>query len=158
VVEVAVVRQFSALQVVYGLAGMGLIVSGNRRMLAEAADVATALPLLLTAPLYRRWHLHWGATLAEARAAMPGDDLCRSRISPRARPSEVWPWLAQAGYGRAGFYSYDLLDNLGRPSPTAIMPQWQRAHVGHVAAPMASQPTPSTSFLVADAEPDACLV
>jgi hypothetical protein len=43
-------------------------------------------------------------------------------------------------------------------SATAIMPQWQQAHVGYVAAPMASHPTPSTSFLVADAEPDACLV
>ena len=69
-------------------------------------------------------------------------------ITIEARPSEVWPW-------RASFYSYDLLDNLGRPSATAIMPQWQRAHVGDVAAPMA---TPSTSFLVADAEPDVRLV
>jgi hypothetical protein len=70
----------------------------------------------------------------------------------------VWPWLTQAGYGRAGFYSYDLLDNLGRPSATAIMPQWQRAGVGDVAAPMTSHPTPSTSFRVADAEPAARLV
>ena len=165
VVEVAVVRQFSALQVVYGLAGLGLIASGSRRMLAEVADVVTALPLLLTAPLYRRWHLHWGATLAEARAAMPGDDLvsvshftATRAITIGARPCEVWPWLTQVGYGRAGFYSYDLLDNLGRPSVTAIMPQWQRAGVGDLAAPMASHPTPSTSFHVADAEPDACLV
>ncbi len=37
VVEVAFVRQFSVLQVVYGLAGLGLIADGNRRMLAEAA-------------------------------------------------------------------------------------------------------------------------
>jgi hypothetical protein len=117
---------------------------------------------MLTEPLYRRWHLHWGATLAEARAATPGDALvpishftATRAITIEARPSEVWPWLAQAGYGRASFYSYDLLDNLGRPSATAIMPQRQRAHVGDVAAPMA---TPSTSFLVADAEPDARLV
>jgi hypothetical protein len=118
---------------------MGLIVSGNRCMLAEAADVAPAVPLMLTEPLYRRWHLHWGATLAEARAATPGDALvpvshftATRAITIEARPSEVWPWLAQAGYGRAGFYSYDLLDNLGRPGATAIMPQWQRAHVGDV--------------------------
>ncbi len=165
VVEVAVVRQFSALQVVYGLAGLGLIVSGSRRMLAEVADVVTASPLLLTAPLYRRWHLRWGATPAEARAAMPGDDLvpvshftATRAITIEARPGDVWPWLAQVGYGRAGFYSYDLLDNLGRPSATAIMPQWQRAGVGDVAAPMASHPTPGTSFQVADAEPGARLV
>ena len=165
VVEVAVVRQFSALQVVYGLAGLGLIVSGDRRMLAEIAGVVTALPLLVTAPLYRRWHLRWGATPAEARAAMPGDDLvpvshftATRAVTIVARPWEVWPWLVQVGYGRAGFYSYDLLDNLGRPSAMAIMPQWQRAGAGEVAAPMASHPTPTTSFLVADAEPDTCLV
>ncbi len=165
VVEVAVVRQFSVLQAVYGLAGLGLIVRGNRRMLAEVADAVTALPLLLTAPLYRRWHQRWGATLAEARAAMPGDGLvpvshftATRAITIEARPCDVWPWLTQAGYGRAGFYSYDLLDNLGRPSATAIMPQWQQARVGNIAAPMASHPTPSTSFLVADAEPDSCLV
>ena len=165
VVEVAVVRQFSVLQAVYGLAGLGLIVRGNWRMLAEVADVVTALPLLLTAPLYRRWHLRWGATPAEARAAMPGDGLvpvshftATRAITIEARPCDVWPWLTQVGYGRAGFYSYDLLDNLGRPSATAIMPQWQQVHVGDMAAPMASHPTPSTSFLVADAEPDTCLV
>jgi hypothetical protein len=165
IVEVAVVRQFSALQVVYGLAGLGLIVSGSRRMLAEVAEVVTAVPLLATAPLYRRWHLRWGATPAEARAAMPGDGLvpvshftATRAVTIKARPCEVWPWLAQAGYGRAGFYSYDLLDNLGRPSATAIMPQWQQTGVGDLAAPMASHPTAGTSFLVADAAPDTCLV
>jgi hypothetical protein len=64
VVELAVVRQFSALQVVYGLAGLTLIASGSRSMLAEVGGVVIAVPLLLTAPLYRRWHLHWGATAA----------------------------------------------------------------------------------------------
>jgi hypothetical protein len=165
VVEVAVVRQFSALQVVYGLAGLGLIASGSRGMFAEVAQVVTAVPLLVTAPLYRRWHLRWGATPAEARAAMPGDDLvpvshftATRAVTIKARPSDVWPWLTQVGYGRAGFYSYDLLDNLGRPSAAAIMPQWQRADVGDLAAPMASHPTPGTSFRVADAEPGARLV
>jgi hypothetical protein len=165
VVEVAVVRQFSALQVVYGLAGAGLIAGGSRRMLAEVGDVVTAVPLLATAPLYRRWHLHWGASPAEAQAAMPGDGLvpvshftATRAITIKARPGEVWPWLAQVGYGRAGFYSYDLLDNLGRPSAAAIMPQWQPAGVGDLAAPMASHPTPGTSFLVADAEPPTRLV
>jgi hypothetical protein len=165
VVEVAVVKQFSALQVVYGLAGLGLVADGSRGMLAEITGVVIAVPLLLTAPLYRRWHLRWGATPAEAQAAMPGDGLvpvshftATRAITIDARPSEVWPWLTQVGYGRAGFYSYDLLDNLGRPSATAIMPQWQRAGIGDLAAPMASHPTPATSFRVADAEAGAHLV
>jgi hypothetical protein len=30
---------------------------------------------LLTAPLYRRWHRHWGATPAEIAEVLPGDAL-----------------------------------------------------------------------------------
>jgi hypothetical protein len=96
---------------------------------------------------------------------MPGDDLvpvshftATRAITIEARPCDVWLWLTQVGYGRAGFYSYDLLDNLGRPNATAIMPQWQRAAVGDLAAPMASHPTPGTSFRVAGAEPQPRLV
>ena len=165
IVEVTVVRQFSPLQVVYGLAGLVLIMAGNLGLLAELGLAVTALPLFLTAPLYRRWHLRWGATQAEASQAMPGDDLvpvshftATRAITIEAPPGDVWPWLVQAGYGRGGFYSYDVIDNLGRPSATSVLPQWQRVHAGDVAAPMASRPTPSTSFLVADAEPDAYLV
>lgn len=165
VVETAVIRQFSALQVVYGLAGLGLVAGGSRAMLAEVGDTAAALPLLLTAPLYRRWHLRWGATSAETQAAMPGDDLvplshftATRAITIDAPPAEVWPWLVQVGFGRAGFYSYDLLDNLGEPSATRILPQWQQAGVGDLAAPMTGHPTPQTSFRIAIAEPGARLV
>jgi hypothetical protein len=34
------------------------------------------------------------------------------------------------GAGRAGWYSDDLLDNLGRPSATAVVPRWQDLRVG----------------------------
>jgi hypothetical protein len=33
---------------------------------------------------------------------------------------------------RAGWYSYDLLDNLGRPSARRILPQFQDLKVGDV--------------------------
>ena len=138
---------------------------GARRTVAQGAEVLAAVPLLLTAPLYRRWHLRWGATPAEAHARMPGDGLvpvshftATRAITIDAPPGDVWPWLVQVGFGRAGFYSYDLLDNLGRPSAVEIMPQWQQARVGDVAAPMANPPAPNTSFLVAAAQPGACLV
>jgi hypothetical protein len=37
--------------------------------------------------------------------------------------SAVWPWLAQMGAGsRAGWYSYDVLDNRRRSSATRIIP------------------------------------
>lgn len=59
-----------------------------------------------------------------------------------------WPWLVQVGSGRVGFYSYDLLDSLGRASAEEVRPQLQQLDVGDVAAPMANPPTEDTSFRV----------
>jgi hypothetical protein len=42
----------------------------------------------------------------------------------------VWPWLVQIGCQRAGWYSYDLLDNGGQPSADRILPKHQRLAVG----------------------------
>jgi hypothetical protein len=49
-----------------------------------------------------------------------------------APPEAVWPWIAQLGFGRAGWYSYDLLDNLGRHSAETVIPSLQEIHVGDV--------------------------
>ncbi|HEX9065573.1 MAG TPA: hypothetical protein VF843_10725 [Streptosporangiaceae bacterium] len=105
----------------------------------EILDVGHDLPAFLTAPLYRRRHLRWGATAAEATGTMPGDDLVpgaqyRSTraITIAAPPAEVWPWLVQAGCTKAGFYSNDLLDNQGRPSATTIIPEFQHLAVGQL--------------------------
>jgi len=118
--------------------------------------VLRALPLFVTAPLYRPWHLRWGATDSEVIAPMPGDEIvpvshftATRAITIDAPPEAVWPWLVQVGFGRAGFYSYDLLDNLGRYSSDQILPEWQQLDVGDLTAPMANPPTPATSFTVA---------
>jgi hypothetical protein len=42
----------------------------------------------------------------------------------------VWPWLVQIGLGRAGWYSYDWIDNDGRPSADRIVPEFQDLDVG----------------------------
>lgn len=68
----------------------------------------------------RRWHQHWGATDEEIARRLPGDELLPKAkldsthaITIQAPPEQVWPWLAQSGYGgRAGFYSYDVLEHL----------------------------------------------
>jgi hypothetical protein len=65
-----------------------------------------------------RWHQHWGATDEEIARPLPDDDLIADSkldstqaITIHAPVERIWPWLAQAGYGgRAGFYSYDLLE------------------------------------------------
>jgi hypothetical protein len=91
-----------------------------------AAAGATAVFALV----YRPWHMRWGATPEEQRHPMPGDDLVPAAsfaptraVTVTAAPEDIWPWLVQVGFGRAGFYSYDLLDNLGRPSTWRIVPE-----------------------------------
>ena len=71
----------------------------------------------------------WGATQAEITEPVVGDELipdatlvATRSIDCDARPTEVYPWLAQMGFGKAGWYSYDWLDNLGRKSATEIVP------------------------------------
>jgi hypothetical protein len=63
--------------------------------------------------------LRWGSTDAELAMSLPGDSLlpADSVVSTRALTinapaSDVWPWLNQIGQERAGFYSYDWLENL----------------------------------------------
>ncbi len=68
---------------------------------------------------------------------MPGDDLiddpamsATRSITLAAAPGEVFCWLAQMGYGRAGWYSYDLIDNRGRRSARTLRPDWMVAAEG----------------------------
>ncbi len=89
--------------------------------------------------LIRPWQLRWGATDDEVARPLPGDDHvprptfnATRAVTITARPEEIWPWLIQIGVTRAGWYSYDWLDNLGHPSAERIMPQFQRLAVGDV--------------------------
>ena len=85
---------------------------------ASAAALALAGGSLAVLVGTRRWHQHWGATDEEIARPLPGDDLIPAAkldsthaITIHAPVEQVWPWLSQAGYGgRAGFYSYDLLE------------------------------------------------
>ncbi len=98
------------------------------------ASLATAR--LLSRPPQRWAFLGWMATPAEQRQPLPGDqwiaveDDSTLAIGIAAPPSAVWPWLAQMGVGRAGWYSHDRLDNRGRRSAQAIHPEWQTVGVG----------------------------
>jgi len=111
--------------------------------LCRGAGIAAIL--LLSVGMYllfiRPWHLQWGATDEEAARYMPGDDLVLSPtfnstrgITIESTPSEIWPWLVQMGYGRAGFYGYDLIENLGSKrgltSAESIIPELQQLKVG----------------------------
>ena len=68
---------------------------------------------------------------------MPGDELIQHPtlnatrgVSINAPPEDIWPWIVQIGFGRAGWYSYDWIDNLGKPSEKRIVPEWQELKIG----------------------------
>ena len=86
---------------------------------------------------YRPWHLKWGATLEEVSNSMPGDEVvpgpsfnATRAVTVQARPEAIWPWIVQIGFGRAGWYSYDLLDNFARHSSEDVIPEFQHIEVG----------------------------
>lgn len=115
-----------------------------RRDLARGAlELLCALPVFAFAPVFRRRHLRWGATDAEVLAPMAGDELVADStftatraITIAAPPEAVWPWIVQMGYRRAGFYTYDLIDNGGFPSADRILDEYQSFAVGDWAFPM----------------------
>lgn len=107
------------------------------RRLALTLDTLSAVPIWVVSPLMRRWHLRWGATDAEVAGPMPGDDVVQRAqfnatrsITINASPTEVWPWIAQLGYRRGGFYTYDQVDNAGEPSADRIIEEYQHLKVG----------------------------
>ena len=77
--------------------------------------------------------------------ALPGDRTPRTPeveilhgITIEAPPTAVWPWLAQLGQDRGGFYSYDWLERAFGAhvhNVSDIRPEWQTRVVGeHVYA------------------------
>ena len=110
---------------------------GSAGTIALVLDALTAVPWFLVTPLIRPWHLRWGATSDEAHGPMPGDDVVRRAqftatraITVDAPLERVWPWIVQLGYGRAGFYTYDLIDNAGRSSAERILEEYQHPAAG----------------------------
>ncbi len=100
------------------------------------ASLAFVLALIYRACI-RPWQLRWGATDAEVKRAMPGDDIvdepsfnATRAVTIQAPAEHIYPWIVQMGVTRAGWYSYDLLDNLARHSAERILPEYQNIQVG----------------------------
>jgi hypothetical protein len=120
--------------------GLGVFFIG----IGIAGGVAGSVYALVIRP----WHLRRGATEAEVRRSLPGDDLVPGpkfgythAITINASVSEVWPWLVQIGYKRAGWYSHDWLHRImgiagsvddERGSARRIIPELQDLKVGDV--------------------------
>jgi hypothetical protein len=106
------------------------------------------------------WQRRWRATDDEVRRGMPGDGLLRPDAPSTTRaitidvpPEEVFPWLLQIGYGRGGWYSYDWIDNDGKPSVERIDPALQRLAVGQ-----RIQMLPGMGPVVHEIVPERCIV
>jgi hypothetical protein len=81
--------------------------------------------------------LRWGATEEEVAGPYPGADIvpdgeraATMAVTIDAAAEQVWPWLVQMGWDRGGWYSWDRIDNAGRPSATEVHPEWQDLTVG----------------------------
>jgi hypothetical protein len=102
------------------------------------------------------------ATADERCRTLPGDSLIPEPMAVWTRGvtitsscEEVWPWIAQLGADRAGWYSYDFLDNGGRPSATRILPEHQKVVVGQV---FPALPGATDAFIVTEVNPVHTLV
>lgn len=105
----------------------------------EGVEGFAIMTFALLTPLGRAGRRHWGIDAATAARAYPGDDLIQDPlwdwthgIEIEASAASVWPWIAQIGADRAGFYSYQALENLAGcnvQNAEAVHPEWA-ARVG----------------------------
>jgi proline iminopeptidase len=86
----------------------------------------------------------------EAYGSLPGDDFIphpmvewTRGITVRTTPERVWPWLAQMGYGRGGWYTPQWVDLIANrwvfgyrtpfpPSANRLLPEYQHVAVGDI--------------------------
>jgi hypothetical protein len=140
-----------------------LDIGAARSCIGAARFGVAAVGIAATVGAHVRWTrpraFSWGATPEETSRPMPGDGICprpqlnaTRAVSIAAAADDIWPWLVQWGWNRAGFYSYDLLDNLGRPSAREVLPQFQDLQVGDW-VPMSGTITPDTAYRVSRLDP-----
>lgn len=103
--------------------------------------IAWILLFMMLAVFYFAWlreyQMNWGATAEDVDRYMTGDELLENpefnatrAVEIYATPEQIWPWIVQMGYSKAGFYGFDILDNGGNPSAKHIIPEFQNLKVG----------------------------
>jgi hypothetical protein len=108
-----------------------------QRLIVLVAAFAALIGVLLGA--IRPWYTTWGASSTERVATLPGDSFSRQApretraISMAAPADHVFAWVSQLGQSRAGFYSYELLEDLAgceMPNRSELDPALQRWEPG----------------------------
>ena len=125
-------------------------------LLGGAALVALIAGLVITTLAAYR------PTRDERFALMPGDRwiaqpmfVTTQAVTVPAPVERVWPWIAQMGAGRAGWYSYDAIDNGGTPSATVILSAYQHLEPGDL---LSAVPGSEDAFIVLAVDPPRDLV
>jgi hypothetical protein len=129
----------------------------KKKLLLALFGILTALAVLAICT-----SMQVRATPGERSQTLAGDNLISQPIGSvnhaitiRRPPSAVWPWLAQMGSDRAGWYAYDIIDNGGHDSAERILPEYQNIGVGSV---FPALPGAKDVFVVAQCEPEHSLV
>jgi hypothetical protein len=117
-------------------------------LVSAAAVTGSLIAGWLTGGLLRRVSARTGVAGQEALGPLPGDEFIAHPMVEWARgvtadaaPGRVWPWLAQMGYGRGGWYTPQWVDlfasrwvsGVKRPFPAAaarLLPQYQHVAAG----------------------------
>ncbi len=109
-------------------------------LVATLEGAASILWNLVATPFIGRRRLTWGTIGTEATDPLPGDSLVEEPkwsytlgVGIDAPPDAVWPWIAQLGQGRGGFYSYQHLENVAGckiRNTAEILPDHQDPQVG----------------------------
>ena len=93
--------------------------AGDGRGVLENVGGAFQILRSLLTPCLRRGREAWGALETELKRPWPGDDLVPQPrwqylhgVTVDSPAVRVWPWVAQIGQGRGGFYSFERLENL----------------------------------------------
>jgi hypothetical protein len=108
--------------------------------LAGVEGASLILMHLVATPFIGRRRRRWGTEGTEATDPLPGDEFVPEPrwsytlgVGVDAPPGDVWPWIAQIGQGRGGFYTYQALENLVGckvTNTTEILPTYQHPAVG----------------------------
>lgn len=144
-------RDFSHSEVHLGTVILGCLM--RKKILIVFSGI---LAVLVAFGIYASMQVH--ASPDEQARPLAGDDLIAQplgsvnhAITIRRPPRDVWPWLAQMGSGRAGWYAYDFIDNRGHRSAEHILPEYQNVGVASI---FPALPGATDVFIVAQCVPE----
>ena len=140
---------------------------------ASAAVFGSMLGGWLLGAAARRASTRTGVSNAEAYGSLPGDNLITHPMvewtrgsTVRTTAERVWPWLAQMGYGRGGWYTPQWVDLFANrwvfgqktsfpASANRLLPECQHVAVGDI---ICDGPNYASYFRVQHVDPPRALV